>query len=154
MALRVRLLAPGNEKELHTEPSQFLPEEEILITTAEPQHHGVFKAATSATPETIILAEPNALGAVILTDLIVTTAKKAAGVVTLHFTDDTQTIDLAVFPVDIAVNIAIGFVGLFRGWRDARFEMVTSGATFDATVTVGYMKVPEGLTFAEWDALR
>lgn len=154
MTIRAKLLASGTNKELHSVPSQFLPDERVLVTTTGPQHHGVFRAATRTTAGTTPIVTPDALGAIVLTDLIVSTDKQAGSTLTLHFTDGVQTIDIAIFPVDAVVNLALGIVGLFRGWRDARFEMVTAGTNFDATVSVGYMKVPDGLAFASWDALR
>ena len=47
----------------------------------------------------------------------------------------------------------MNFNGLWRGWKDARLEMVTTG-TFASTVSLGYIKVATSLPFAEWDALR
>ncbi len=154
MSIPVRIALGSKGKEPHHVASQFHPEEVVPVTTSGPQRHGVFKSVTSTAQTTTIIATPDAKGAIVITDLLITTNKQANGILILHFTDDTNTINIAVFPVDLAVNVPISFVGLFRGWRDARLEMVTSVATFDATVTAGYMKVPEGLAFGEWDALR
>ena len=158
MSIDVRTLAVGhgqNEvKEPHYATSQFLPDQIVQVTTSGPQRHGVFKAVTSTTQTTTIITAPDDLGSIVLTDLLITTNRAANGILTIHFTDDVQTIDIAIFPVDLAVNQSIAFVGLFRGWADARLEMVTTVANFDATVTAGYMKTPAGLGFAEWDALR
>ncbi len=154
MAIDVRITEGATGKEWHTVPSQFLPEHVVLLVTTGPQRHGVFKAVTSTTQTTTIVTAPDSKGAIVLTDLLITTNKAANGLLTIHFTDDVETINIAIFPVDLSVNQSISFVGLFRGWRDARLEIVTTVATFDATVTAGYMKVPGGLEFAEWDALR
>lgn len=144
----------GVHREPHYVPSQFLPQHLVPVFTAEPQRHGVFKAVTSTAQTTTPIVTPADQGAIVITDLLITTNKKTAGVLTLRFTDDSNTINIAVFPVDLAVNQPMSFLGLVRGWQDARLEMVTTGATFDATVTAVYMKVPAGLPFAEWDALR
>jgi hypothetical protein len=141
-------------KEAHHVPSQFLPQHTVPVVTTGPQRHGVFRAVTSTTQTTTEIAAPLARGAIVVTDLLVTTNKKTAGVLTIRFSDGSNIINIGVFPVDLAVNQSIAFVGLFRGWRDAALQMVTTGATFDATVTAGYMKVPGGLEFAVWDALR
>ena len=134
--------------------SQFLPARAVPVTTTDPQRHGVFRAVTSTTQTTTEIAAPLAGGAIVVTDLLITTNKAANGILTLRFSDGATNINLAVFPVDLAVNQQLALVGLFRGWVDAGLEMVTSGANFDATVTAGYMKVPDGLPFTEWDALR
>lgn len=154
----IRLLARAHGqfdiKQPHFVTSQFHPNEIVMVTTSGPQRHGVFKAVTSTTQTTTIISAPDKLGAIIVTDLLITTNKAANGVLTLRFSNGVDTINLGVFPTDLAVNQSIAFVGLFRGWQDANLEMVTSGANFDATVTVGYMKSPNGLLFSEWDALR
>jgi len=141
-------------KEAHHVASQFLPQHIVPVITTGPQRHGVFKSITSTTQTTTTVAIPKKKGAIVVTDLIITTNKAANGVLTLRFSDGVQVVNLAVFPVDIAVNLSISFVGLFRGWVDAALEMVTTVSNFDATVTVGYMQVPIGLEFSEWDGLR
>ena len=154
MAIEMVPVLPDGEI-LHHVPSQFLPEHRVRVTTTGPQRHGVFKSVTATTQTTTEITLPAAGGAIVITDLLITTNKQAGGIATLRFSDSVpNTVNIAVFPVDLAVNQSIAFVGLFRGWRDAKLELVTSGATFDATVTAGYMKVPDGLEFAEWDALR
>ena len=156
MSVDVRLVAShgGPLKYPHHEEALTEPNELIPIIASEPARHGVFKSVTATTQTTTPITAPLAGGAIVVTDLLITTNKQAGGIVTLRFTDGAQTVNLAVFPVDLAVNQSIAFVGLFRGWADAALEMVTSGATFDATVTAGYMKTPAGLEFSVWDALR
>ena len=144
----------GIHKEPHYVSSQFRPQHVVPVFTTGPQRHGVFKAVTSTTQTTTEIVAPLAGGSIVLTDLIISSNKAANGILTLRFTDGSNTINIAVFPVDIAIVMPIALVGLFRGWEDARLEMVTTVATFDATVTAGYMKAPDGLPFAEWDALR
>ena len=143
---------------IHAEPfhvrSQFFPARVVPVTTTDPQQHGVFKAVTSTTQTTTEIVAPLVGGSIVLTDLIISSNKAANGILTLRFTDGPNTINIAVFPVDIAIVMPIALVGLFRGWEDARLEMVTTVATFDATVTAGYMKVTTSLPFAAWDALR
>ncbi len=153
MPIEVVPVLPGGVV-LHNVSSQFRPEERVQVITTGPQRHGVFRSVTATTQTTTEIAAPVAKGAIVVTDLLITTNKQAGGILTLRFSDGTNTINLAVFPVDLAVNQSLALVGLFRGWRDADLQMVTSGATFDATVTAGYMKVPDGLEFAEWDTLR
>ncbi|KKL14079.1 hypothetical protein LCGC14_2519320, partial [marine sediment metagenome] len=139
MPIDVHLLARAHEqnaiKEPHYVPSQFHPHEIVAVQTSGPQRHGVFKAVTSTTQTTTIITAPAKLGAIVVTDLLITTNKAANGIITIRFSDSSTDINIGVFPVDLAVNQSIAFVGLFRGWQDAQLEMVTSGANFDATVT-------------------
>ena len=156
MPTEVKLVVVGNgtHKEPYYVPSQFLPNRIVPVTTTGPKQHGVFRAVTSTTQTTTEIAAPLAGGSIVVTDLLITTNKAANGILTLRFSDGSNTINLAVFPVDIAVNQNLALVGLFRGWVDADLQMVTSGANFDATITAGYMKAPDGLPFDEWDARR
>jgi len=151
---RITTAADGIIVEPHYVQSQFLPLHWVPVITTGPQRHGVFKAVTSTTQTTTEITAPDKQGAIIVTDLLITTNKAANGILTIRFSDGVQDINISVFPVDIAVNQSISFVGLIRSWEDAALQMVTSGANFDATVTAGYMKVPDGLSFSEWDALR
>ena len=75
---------------------------------------------------------------------------------TVQFEDDTNTVIIFVADlVDAPVNMGIAFAGRWRGWQDARFEMVTSQAT-DSTVSIGYyfIKGVGALSFVDWDAQR
>ena len=154
MVIRARLLGSGTSKELHTVPSQFLPDEEVLVTTTGPQRHGVFQSVNRTSAGTTIITSPDAEGAIVVTDLILSAERAANSTVQIQFTDDTETeIIILTESADSTVNLAIPFVGLWQGWRDARLELVTTGAV-NVTAALGYMKVPEGLVFSEWNALR
>lgn len=116
--------------------------------------HGTFKSVTRISAGTTVLTSPNADGSLLVTDLLIGGEKQASSTVEIRFTDDVE--DVALFIAhqpDAPPNIAHSFVGRFQGWKNARIDVITSGAG-DATVTVGYTKIPTGLPFAEWDALR
>ena len=154
MPIRAKLLASGSNKELHSVPSQFLPAERVLVTTTGPQRHGVFKAVNRTSAGTTTITSPDSSGAIILTDLIISAKKAANSDVLIQFDDGSNNVIIFLADsINSDFNIAIPFVGLFRGWQDADLELVTTGNVV-VTVTAGYMKVPEGLAFAEWDALR
>lgn len=157
MPVGVRLLAPGGESEYHSEKTLFSGLGEnprVLIVANEKDQHGVFKAQQRTSAGTTILASPTGGGALALTDLMITTDKTANSSVVIHFTDDTETeVVMEADSANNTVNLAIAFAGLWRGWKDARLEMVTVD-TVTATVAVGYMKIVSGQFFAEWDALR
>jgi hypothetical protein len=158
VGIKARLFG-GDNKEVHAfyplavhKPMSGAPNMLGMATLA--HAHGVFKAATRTDAGTTILTTPILNQSIILTDMIISGEKQAGSVVTVRFTDGTNTVNIFVASqVDAPPQIAIPFAGRWQGWRNARLEMVTSGAG-DATVAVGYMNVPEGLTFEEWDALR
>jgi len=155
MSIDVRILdGEGEGKVLHTAPSQFHPDRQVLVTTSGPQRHGVWKVTNRTTAGTTIITEPESGGAIVVTDIIVSADRKPSSSTQLQFTDGTNTEIMALFDSsDRAVSVAIAIVGLLRGWKNARFELTTVD-TVNATVSLGYMKVPDGLEFAEWDALR
>ncbi len=114
----------------------------------------MFKAVNRTSAGTTIIATPNDKGAIVVTDIIISAKKAATSDVLIEFDDGVDTVILFLADsINSDFNIAIPFVGLFRGWQNADLKLVTTGNVV-ATVTAGYMKVPDGLPFAEWDALR
>lgn len=128
----------------------------ILISQTHAQVAGRFRAKTLTTPSTVIVAEPDADGCIVLTDLILTSDKTQSSAITVQFTDGSETIVIAEADMtDAPVNIATSFAGYWRGWRNARLELVvTGGVNPTATLAAGYFKLHDSLLFNEWDALR
>ena len=126
----------------------------VLIVTNPAAVHGTFKSATRTTAGTTTLVTPNANGSLLITDILISGEKQTGSSAEVRFTDGTnvETVFLAS-QVDAPPSFAHSFHGRLQGWRDARIDFITSGAG-DATLLVCYTKVPEGLLFAEWDALR
>ena len=158
MPLEVRTLAIGHgqsqPKEAHYVASQFHPHEIVQVNTSGPQRHGVFKAVNRTSAGTTIITSPDGLGAIVVTDLLISAKKAATSDVAVQFNGGGNTVIIFLADsINSDFNLAIPFVGLFRGWQDADLELVTTGNVV-ATVTAGYMKVPDGLPFSEWDALR
>ena len=154
MTVKTRLLASGTNEEFHWVRSSETGEP-VLVTTDESRAHGLFKSATLGATGTVVIVQPPPSGRVRLTDLIVSTDKTAGSTVTLAFEDGTNTINIAVFDsANAPVSLAHTFAGKFEGWKDARVEMIVAGGNAAATITLGYIKFPEGIEFAEWDALR
>ena len=129
----------------------------LLTSTSLDKIFGTFKASTRATAGTTIIVQPSSGESIVLTDLIVTAEKRGGGgILTVRFTDGTNTVNIAVVNiVDAPANFAIPFAGKWQGWLDARIEMVTD-QNFATTVSCGYRKVSSKYTFlyAEWDAQR
>jgi len=144
----------GPIREPHYETSQFLPDQLLPVVITEAQRHGVWKVTNRATAGTTIITSPAGEGAIILTDIIVSTDKVANSSAKLQFADGAVTEIIALFDsANAPVALAIGFVGQILGWKDARLELVTV-STVNATIMSGYIKIPDGLPFSEWDALR
>lgn len=127
-----------------------------LIATDPCKLCGTFKATTFSAAGTTQLVTPTGGGSIVLTDIIITTEKKASGTLTVTLTDGTNSIDIiGIQTNDAPCNLAIPIAGRFPGWKNARVD-VTTVEDYEATVTVGYVKIPahESLSYAKWNALR
>lgn len=129
---------------------------ELLIAGTYHQVHGVWKEVESSTATTTVIAEPAPDGYLVITYLFVSSEKDNLGVITLQLTDGTNTEtfftrNLANEPLLAEIDFSNSRVA---GWKDARLEMVTSGASFNANSFVAYTKLPEGLEFSDWNAMR
>ena len=128
-----------------------------ILATADPcKMYGTFASGTHAAAGTTAIVTPLGGGSVIITDILVTSEKKQNGTITVRFTDGTNTVNMLGFNVnDAPAQLSVNLAGRFPGWKDARVEMVTV-EDFDATVTIGYLKVVAkySLSYNDWDALR
>lgn len=139
---------------LHTET---IGKHTHLVTEDHSRVSTQFKAATITSASTATVVAPPAGNALVLTDLIVSAEKVAGGSITVQFTDGTNTI--VIFKaslVDAPVAIAMPFAGRWRGWKDAKIDMVGVGTNIDADVSIGYyfIKGAGVLAFNQWDKLR
>ena len=126
----------------------------VPIVTTPGVAFGTFKAVTRTTAGTTEIVAPDPGGSIIITWVAASGEKQAGSAVTIRFTDGTNNVDLMVIDqVDAPPNLAIAFSSRVQGWQDARVDLITSGAG-DATVSIGYVKIPVSIPFAEWDALR
>lgn len=156
--LKVRLFNRINKEILSSDFfarfTGFRSKSNVLAVTDFVGSQGRFQSQTRTTAGTTTVLTPIGGGSIILTDLLISGEKQAGSTVEVRFTDGTNnaTIFLAS-QVDAPPNFSHPFRGRFQGWKDARIDMITSGAG-DATVTLGYVKAPEGIPFAEWNALR
>lgn len=113
-----------------------------------------FKSNTRVAIGTSTIASPTIDGAIMLTDIIISTDKVALSQLIVFFDDGTRTIPIYhTYPVDAPTNVAISLHGAWTGWANASLKMTTVAA-LTATVAVGYIKVPRGLEYTQWDALR
>jgi hypothetical protein len=159
MTIKATLTHGRTGKQLHVDdfwaPRRSQPGDQTLLVVTNPYSaHGAFKSATRTTAGTTTLVTPNANGSLLITDILISGEKQTSSSAEVRLTDGTNsaTVFLAS-QVDAPPSFAHAFQGRLQGWRDARIDFITSGAG-DATLLVCYTKVPEGLLFAEWDALR
>lgn len=134
-----------------------IEEHPVPVFATHGELNGHFKSLTFTAAGTTALVTPPAGSAMVLTDFIVSAEKVAAGTVIFRFTDGTNEVDImAGITVDAPVNLAFSPRGRWRGWKDARVDIVTTGSNIDGTVSMGYyfIKGTEVLDFVEWDALR
>jgi len=113
-----------------------------------------FKSTTRTAAGTETIASPVTDGAILLTDIIISTDRVANSRLTVFFDDGVRNIPIFDgYANDAPINSASNFHGGWTGWVDAAVKMTTEQA-IKATVAVGYIKIPEGLCYTEWDALR
>jgi len=147
-------LVDVNGGPLHVFSQEFEGVEHKILVTSNPQKiHGLFKAVTLGAVATTRLATPAAKGYLELTDIIITTEKKTASILTIWLYDGTnkETI-IQAYLADSTVNIAIAFTGGWSGWQGAYAEVDMSGAAGKGSVALGFIKHVETFapTYTEW----
>ena len=161
MSLPVVQVDPGSGDALATSSAAASPQKVTgakiaPVTTDIPFAFGTFKSANITTGTTTEITAPDTGGSIIITDIVIAADKVNNTTLVIQFSDGTDTA-LIIGPdtVNEAVNFSWSPKGRIQGWKDARIDVITGGAGTPAvTVTVGYIKVPVGISFAEWDALR
>ena len=116
-----------------------------------------FRHTANAGAETTVAVTPPSGTAIVITDAILGAEKAASGSVTVQFAEGANTVIIfKISTVQNPVSLHIPFAGRWRGWRDARIDVVTLGGNSDTDVSIGYYIVGgEGvLSFADWDAER
>jgi len=125
-----------------------------MLTMGMGDAHGLFKAVSGTTAATTTITEPSNGGRIALLSIMLSAEKKNTGSIELRFTDGTNTITVfkaILTDAPVAFGGAIGTV--WRGWMDARLEVVTV-QDFTYTVTAGYVKEKNGLEYSDWDSER
>ncbi|MCK4528747.1 hypothetical protein KAW18_15375, partial [candidate division WOR-3 bacterium] len=91
---------------------------------------------------------------IMLTDMIISCDRVANSRLLVFFDDGTHQVNIYDgYANDAPINFAIGFHGGWTGWKDAALK-ITTVAALKATTVIGYIKVPGGCCYTEWDALR
>ena len=160
--LRTKLISGEDESDLrsarfYANPSLApSPDWPMLCVVQAGQLQGVFRTSSITTPTTTTVVSAPALGSLLLTDVVISADKVNNTTLTVQFTDGVDTaIIIAPDTINEAVNLSWSPAGRIQGWQDARIDVVTGGAGTPAvTILLGYIKMPIGVPFAEWDALR
>ena len=154
MPLLVELKTPGKNQSLHVEEVLASPGEFQLVVTDENQSHGVWQTASVTVASTTIVVTTPIDGSIRLTDLLLQAKKTANGTITVQYDDGTNTETIVSSEtVNAAVSINHAFAGNIQGWVNANIELVTSH-DIPATLTVGYIRIPEGKAYAQWQIER
>lgn len=154
MSIEVILIDTGSGDALAIAETSF---GKILCVQAPGKIFGVFKSTTLGAVATTRIAEPAGDGSVELTDLILTTEKRASAIVTIQYNDGTRTVEvLTAYVADAPVNLALNFTGNWQGWQGAWVEVDVAGAAAKGSVALGYIKrdKSDSLAYDEWDARR
>ena len=151
--IKARLIDSATGKELYIASQNG---NKVLISQTHAQVEGKFKAKTLEAAGTVIVAESDKGGCIVLTDFILTSDKTEGAVITVQYTCGDHTIPIIVADMsDAPVNLATCLSGKWEGWRDARLELViTGGANPTATLAAGYYKLSDSKLFDDWDAQR
>jgi hypothetical protein len=131
-------------------------EELELTTNTHAMVKGMFYSASRSAAGTTTIVTPKLSAGLSVTDLVMEQDKAANAVLTVQFTDGTNTVPLMVLhTIDAPLTIAIPFAGRIIGWRDARIDMVTVGDA-NANVLIGFYRIPHefALPYSEWLAER
>lgn len=159
MTLNAKLIDAKDSKSLDVkdfwgERVSLDPDARHLLVTSPMGVYSRFKSVESSVAETVVVTQPDDDGSLIISDIILSTERQNAGTVTIQFTDGVQTeLIYKAFATDAPTSISTALTGRLQGWKDARIELVNVGGT-DCTLLITYVKVPNGLPYAEWDALR
>jgi len=116
-----------------------------------------FRSVANTGAETQIAVTPPSGTAIVITDVVLGAEKAASGSVTVQFTEGSDTVIVfKISTVQNPVSLHIPFAGRWRGWGDARIDVVTTGGNSDSDVSVGYyiLRGAGVLSFADWDAQR
>jgi hypothetical protein len=144
----------GEVQEPHHEKSISEPQHLVPVIVTEAEVHGVWRAANRSSAGTTIVVQPPQDGSVSITDILVSSDQAGTSSVKLQFTDGTDTEVIATFDsTNGPVGLAHPVRGRMQGWKNARIELVTTG-NVDAYVTIGYLRSPDGITYALWDQKR
>ena len=126
----------------------------ILISQTVGQALGVFRSISETTAGTFSIASILTGQSIVVTDILLSSKKKASSSLTLRFSDGTNTVN--IFSPDTVsgeVNFSASLAGLFSGWAGADLEIVTV-ADVVFTATIGFYKFTGGDDFSVWDAKR
>lgn len=147
-------IVSADGKLLHTFKQEFGGVVHDILVVSNPQKiHGLFKSVTHGAVNLQRLATPTAKGYIELTDLIITTEKKTAAILTVQFNDGSnQEVIVTAYLADSTVNIAISFTGGWSGWQGAYVEVDMSGAGGKGSTAIGFIKHVETFapTYTEW----
>jgi len=116
--------------------------------------HGLFRAVSGTTAATTTITEPSNGGNIAICDIMLSAEKKNTGSIEIRFTDGTETITVfKAILTDAPVSMSANFSATWRGWKDARLEVVTV-QDFTYTVACGYIKELEAFRYSDWNARR
>lgn len=135
-------------------PTGIDPDARVLLSADPLRVHGTFKAVVLAGAATHQLVVPNDDGSLILAGLTIAGDRINMGSIEVQWTDGSDTsIIIKPTTTDAPVNLSMQFSSRIQGWKDARIDVIVTG-NISGSVMANYVKVPKGLPFAEWDALR
>ena len=138
---------------IHTHPSAFDGSPQLVVASPA-EAHGLWKTIQGTVAGTIIIATCNVGQGLVLTDLILTSTRKANSTLNVQFTDNTNDEIILSPETDTdRVNISANYISRIGGWSGARLEVVTVQDVI-YTAFVGYYRIQQPDSFSDWDAKR
>ena len=116
-----------------------------------------FRHTANSGAETTTAVTPPSGTAIVITDIVLGGEKAASGSITVQFVEGSDVVIIfKVSTVQNPVSLHVPFAGRWRGWKDARIDVVTTGGNDDSDVSVGYyiLRGENVLSFVDWDAQR
>ena len=150
-----RTLVDKSEKHIHL-ADPFGVGEPSWLTFSYPQAHGVWKPFSITTQTTTAIASANNAGYLLVMGITVAAKKVNGGNIAIRFSDGTNNEEFFnALTTNGEINVDFDWSNVaVSGWKDANLEIVTSGSNPTLTGMIRYAKINNGLTYAEWDALR
>jgi hypothetical protein len=119
----------------------------VPIVSTYAQARGTFDSALTAIGTTVIAEAPGNSG-LVLTDLLVSSEKKASATINVQFYDGTNTESIMLISLtDAPVNFGVPLAGRWLAWQGADLQIVCSH-TAVGCVAVGYYRTNEASTLS------
>ena len=129
-----------------------------LVAESRIRLNAKWRSGINNAAETVDIVTPDVSESIFITDVLVTSSKKAAGsTIILQFYDGTNTEKIMEMEgASAPIEFSHAFAGGLPGWKDAILQVITDQAAMYVVTLVGYVKVSEDQTktYNDWSEDR